>query len=245
MYQVNLYASAGKSFKAPAIDQLFDQRQTPVPFPPFAIAISNGELQPQRGDNYEAGAYSQLLLPDRGRVEVSAAVYRMDMRDELDFSFAEFKLINIGKSRHEGVEVGVKYFDQLGLTGFANYALQSTTFRNGDNVGNFVKAVPRDLIETGVSFAHTSGIAVGLRYSGARRIFLDDQNTRELENVDRVDVEVSARLAGVQVVLEVFNVLDAADISTGFQDPAGGPLRFIYPTAERHFKLGLRYRTGS
>jgi outer membrane receptor protein involved in Fe transport len=240
-YRVNVYASAGKSFKAPAIDQLFDQRQTPVPFPPFAISISNGELKPQRGDNFEVGAYSQLLVPDRGRAEVSVAAYRMDMRDELDFSFDEFRLINIGESRHEGIEVGAKYFDRLGVSAFANYALQSTTFRKGDNAGNFVKAVPRDLIDAGVSFVHTSGLAVGIRYSGAHRIYLDDQNTREIEPVDRVDVEVSASVAGTRIVLEVFNVLDASDFSTGFPDPAGSDARLLYPLAQRYFRLGLRY----
>ncbi len=240
--RVNLYVSAGQSFKAPAIDQLFDQRMTPVPFPPFAIAISNGELDPQRGDNLELGGYGQVLVPGRGRVEASLSLYRMDMRDELDFSFAEFRLINIGKSRHEGAEVGARYFDRSGVTAHVSYAYQSTTFRNGDNEGNYVKAVPRDLIDAGVSYAHTSGIGAGLRYSGARRIFLDDQNTRGLKDSDRLDAQLSFTKADATVMIEVFNLLDEANVSTGFPDPAGGDGRFLYPTAERYIKLGVIYR---
>src|SRR5690606_25095122 len=82
--RVNLYATVSGSFKAPAVDQLFDQRATPIPFPPFEVAISNGELKPQRGVNREVGLYGQSVVPGRGRVELSVAAYRMDMRDELD-----------------------------------------------------------------------------------------------------------------------------------------------------------------
>lgn len=240
--QVNVYATVSGSFKAPAVDQLFDQRATPVPFPPFEIAISNGELKPQRGVNREIGLYGQSVLPGRGRVDVSLAVYRMDMRDELDFSFQEFRLINIGRSRHDGVETGLKYFDRSGIAAFANYALQSTTFRNGDNEGNYVKAVPRDLINAGLSYMHRSGVSAGVSYSGARRIFLDDQNTRRLDNKDQFDVQVSAGVAGARISVEVFNVFDREGVSTGFPDPGGGDARFLYPTAERTVKLGVEYR---
>jgi outer membrane receptor protein involved in Fe transport len=242
--QVNIYATVSGSFKAPAVDQLFDQRATPVPFPPFEVAISNGELKPQRGVNREVGLYGQSVVPGRGRVEASLAAYRMDMRDELDFSFEEFRLINIGRSRHDGVETGLKYFDRSGVSAFANYALQSTTFRNGDNEGNYVKAVPRDLINAGFSYTHRSGVAAGLRYSGARRIFLDDQNARRLDDKDRFDVQVSARVAGARITVEVFNVFDREGVSTGFPDPGGGDARFLYPTAERTVKLGVEYRVG-
>lgn len=44
-----LYASIGRSFKAPTPDQLFDQRSIPVPFPPFRVSFSNPELKPQYG----------------------------------------------------------------------------------------------------------------------------------------------------------------------------------------------------
>ncbi len=240
--RANLYLSAGKSFKAPAFDQLFDQRLTPVPFDPFAIAISNGELKPQRGDNFEVGGYSQFVIPGRGRAELAISAYRMDMRDELDFSFAEFRLVNIGKSRHDGVEFGAKYADRSGFSGHMSYAQQATTFRNGDNKGKYVKAVPRDLIDVGAVFEHASGVSASVSYTGARRIFLDDQNTRRLDNIDRFDVGAGMQLAGVRVELQVFNVFDADDVATGFPDPAGGSTQFLYPSAERHFRLGLVYR---
>src|SRR5262245_28168311 len=50
----NVYATVGQSFKAPTLDQLFDQRRTPVPFPPFAISTSNSALEAQYGKTAEA-----------------------------------------------------------------------------------------------------------------------------------------------------------------------------------------------
>ena len=36
----NLFASVGRSFKAPTMDQLFDQRSIPVPFEPYRVTLS-------------------------------------------------------------------------------------------------------------------------------------------------------------------------------------------------------------
>ncbi|MEX1184116.1 MAG: TonB-dependent receptor, partial [Gemmatimonadota bacterium] len=53
----NLYITAGRSFKAPTLDQLFDQRSIGVPYPPFSVTLSNDQLRPQYGVNLEAGLY--------------------------------------------------------------------------------------------------------------------------------------------------------------------------------------------
>ena len=34
----------------------------------------------------------------------------MDMTDELDFDLATFRFVNIGESRHRGVEAGLKLY---------------------------------------------------------------------------------------------------------------------------------------
>ncbi|MGH9204384.1 MAG: TonB-dependent receptor, partial [Vicinamibacterales bacterium] len=53
----HVYVTVSRSFKAPSLDQLFDQRSIPVPFPPFSITTSNHALDPQYGTNYEIGVY--------------------------------------------------------------------------------------------------------------------------------------------------------------------------------------------
>ena len=57
-----LWLSASRTFKAPTLDQLFDQRPIPIPFPPFSLTTSNPDLDPQRGTSVEAGIYHDALL---------------------------------------------------------------------------------------------------------------------------------------------------------------------------------------
>ena len=52
----NWYANVSRSFKTATLDQLYDQRTIPVPFPPFGITISNDEL------NHNAVRASRLHL---------------------------------------------------------------------------------------------------------------------------------------------------------------------------------------
>ncbi|MGH7504435.1 MAG: TonB-dependent receptor, partial [Longimicrobiales bacterium] len=140
----HVYLTASRSFKAPTLDQLFDRRRLPVPFPPFAITTSNEQLDPQHGTNLEAGVYqSAALLPGTLTAELSLSVYQMDMKDELDFSVEMLRYVNIGRSRHRGVEAGIVLQGPRSGTAFVNYTLQSATSRVGENEGNYLKAIPR------------------------------------------------------------------------------------------------------
>ena len=58
----NVYATLSRSFKAPTLDQLYDQRNIPIPFPPFEIRTSNPDLKPQYGTSLELGLYHSIEL---------------------------------------------------------------------------------------------------------------------------------------------------------------------------------------
>ncbi|MDE0504080.1 MAG: TonB-dependent receptor, partial [Candidatus Poribacteria bacterium] len=129
----NLYANVSKSFKAPTLDQLYDQRsivfQIP-PNPPFKVLLSSGDLQPQTGTSFEAGGYHRsVLYPDLLHGELSFAAYTMDMKNELDFDLQQLKYLNIGKSRHQGIETGLRFTMKSSLNLFFNYTHQSAKSR--------------------------------------------------------------------------------------------------------------------
>ncbi len=236
----HFYATVNRSFKAPTLDQLFDQRSTPVPFPPFSITISNGTLKPQRGTNVEAGLYHRATLaPGRLSAELSLSVYRIAMEDEVDFDIQQFRYVNLGESRHEGVETGLKLYLPGGLTAFANYTYQSATLEAGPFEGNFLKAIPRDVIAGGLSYRHTSGLGGGLTLRSARRIFLDDANTLRLPAYTTLDARLSYRTGRFTLAAEVFNLTDTDYSTTGFPDPAGSEVVFFYPAAERTVRFGV------
>ncbi len=236
----HVYLAASRSFKAPTLDQLFDQRPIPVPFPPFSLTTSNAALSPQHGVNLEVGASHTFRAATPSPIALSATVYHMDMKDELDFDVATLRYINIGRSRHRGIELGLSA-DRLGPLSFiSNYTLQAATARSGESSGKSLKAIPRHALSTGVGI--TPGGAFDLRFTAthSRAMFLDDENTRRIPNYTRVDAQLSRRVGAMEVVLGARNLLDSRYSSTGFLDPSGSGQAYFYPAAGHTFSLGLR-----
>ena len=238
----HVYATVGRSFKAPTLDQLYDQRRIPIPVPPFAATTSNPELAPQRGRSAEAGLYHGITLrPGMLAAELSVAAYEMKMKDELDFDVQTLRYVNIGRSKHRGVETGIRV-DALGRgAAFLNYTLQRVTAEAGPNAGNYLKAIPRNTFSGGVSVTPLVQLETGAFVSHHRDIFLDDANTITLPDYTRVDARLAYVLRGVRVFLDVRNVFDAHYSTTGFPDPSGSGAVYYYPAASRSVEIGVRY----
>lgn len=235
----NAWVSAGRSFKAPTLDQLFDRRRLPVPFPPFATTISNALLEPQHGTSIEAGVY-QRAAAGSFTILSSLSVYGMEMEDELDFDVPTLRYVNIGRSRHQGVEAGVTVNGPGSAAAFLNYTRQDAVARSGENAGRRLKAIPRHFTTAGVSVSPAGGLEAALMLSHARGIFLDDANTMTLPPYTHIDARLGHAIGGVRLTLDVRNVFDARYSTTGFPDPAGSAELYYRPAAGRTFELGAR-----
>lgn len=239
----HVYVTAGRSFKAPTIDQLFDQRAIPIPFPPYAVTTSNPELDPQYGSSVEAGLYHRAaLVPNTVQARLALSAYQMDMRNELDFDLQQFRYVNIGRSRHRGVEAGVTVDAPRATRAFANYTRQDATSRLGDNAGKQLKAVPRDSWTLGLTRVPPHGPGVALTSTTLSHTWLDDANTRPLASSTRVDARVSYPLAGVRLSVDVRNLFDRKYSTTGYPDPAGSGTLLLYPAAGRVVTVGVESR---
>lgn len=232
------YASASRSFKAPTLDQLYDLRALPVPFPPFAVRIASDQLIPQEGVSLEAGLYHTALLADDITARLSASAYTMDMTNEIDFSFETFSNVSIGKSRHRGVETALALDHAGGTSGFLNYTHQDVTLQAGDNKGNYVKAVPRHTISGGLSTRFESA-TLGLTFRHLDGMWVDDSNTVSLDGYSTIDFRAGWERGDYRVILDVYNLLDTSYNSTAYPDPAGSDVLFIFPAAGRTFALGV------
>ena len=234
---VSVYATAGRSFKAPTLDQLFDQRSIPVPFPPYSVTTSNARLKPQYGTNLEGGIY---VL--EGRLTANLSAYQMDMKDELDFDVATLRYLNIGRSRHRGFEIGGRYEPQPGVSVFMNRTIQQAKARSGENSGKYLKAIPRQIVSGGITSHPLSRLDFSTVYTEYRRIFLDDANERRIPDYTRFDIYLGVRLTSdMSVTLEARNATRVTYSTTGFPDPAGGEDAYFFPAATRSLRLGLRY----
>lgn len=236
----HFFASVSRSFKAPTLDQLFDQRPIPVPFPPFTLTTSNASLSPQYGMNYEAGMRHAADLHGGARLDLSLSVYQMDMRNELDFDVSTLRYVNIGRSRHRGAEAGATWSASGLWSLFTSYTLQAATSRAGGNAGKALKAVPRQAVAAGVSISPDELPEMRLTSTHARDIYLDDANTVKLPSWTRFDIEVGQRIGPLALMLQVRNVLGARHSTTGFLDPSGTGQVYYHPAAGRTLQLGLR-----
>ena len=235
----NAYLTVSRSFKAPTLDQLYDLRSIPVPFPPFAIRTSNPDLDPQSGTNIEVGLYQSAELSASLRGSASVSVYNMDMKDELDFSVESFSYVNIGRSRHRGVEAGATLGGVRAST-FANYTLQDVKSRSGDNEGKRLKAIPRQTLSAGLSVHPWRMLETSLLVTNVRDVYLDDANSVELPDFTRLDARAALGVRGISVFVEVRNLLDERYSSTGFLDPGGSGEAYFHPAAGRVIELGIR-----
>lgn len=235
----SVYLTAGRSFKAATLDQLFDQRPIPVPFPPFSLTTSNPLLRPESGTSIEAGVYQEGAWSSF-HATGSASVYQMDMKDELDFDLQTLRYVNIGSSRHRGVEAGLSLSGPSGTSLFANYTLQSARSRSGDNAGNYLKAIPRHTVSGGANVTLFSRLAASVTVTAIGGAYLDDANTIELPAFTRVDARTSYPFGAVTLVVEVRNLLDAKYNTTGYLDPSGTGQAYFYPAAGRMLSAGLR-----
>ena len=238
----NWYANVTRSFKTATLDQLFGQRQIPVPGAPYTISLSNSQLKPQRGISIETGLYHRVvLIPGNLSGELSLSVYQMDMEDELDLQFETFQYANIASSRHRGIELGFQ-LDKLDLASFRfNYTLQNVTYRTGDYEGNFVKAIPRDFLSAAVSMPILEKIQTMVAVQSTRRIWLDDANTIDLPNFSSVDFKMTYALNRFTIEFEAINLMNNFFSTTGFLDPGGSDIVFLYPAAGRALQAGLRF----
>jgi outer membrane receptor protein involved in Fe transport len=150
--------------------------------------------------------------------------------------------VNIGRSRHRGLEAGVTLDASRSTSAFANYTRQDATSRIGDNAGRQLKAVPRDSWALGLTRVTAHGLGLALTSTTRAHTWLDDANTRPLASSTRVDARLSYPLAGIRVSVGVRNLLDREYSTTGYPDPAGSGTLLLYPASGRVVTVGIESR---
>ncbi len=139
--EVNAFASFRESFRAPSEGQLFRQ----------GAAESSVTLNPVRARSHEAGLRGEVA----NRFGYEVALFRLDVRDDiLNFVRPEdgtTESVNAGRTRHQGVELGVTARLPAGLVGDLSWTRAShryLTWSPRSNLsfdGNRVEAAPRNL----------------------------------------------------------------------------------------------------
>ena len=184
---VTAYVQVARAFKAPTLDQRFDQRSI------LGFTISNPALRAQHANNYEAGV--------RG-ANWEAVAYLMDVDDEIDLDLRAFRYANIGHSRHRGVETSWRgRFASLGYT---------WTRVEADGAHQ-LKNIAEHVVRGALDFAN---VHIGVEHSAGR--WLDDANQIPLDDATIVDLRVAKTIRSFTAAIEANNLFDTRYAPLGF-----------------------------
>lgn len=269
---VSLYASAGQSFRAPAVIELAcADPENPCPLP-FALG-DDPPLDPVVATTYEAGTAWV-----RGFASLGASVYRTEVRDDIflfpykeenepEGSTIDGFFANLERTRREGIELDARVVWPLGHSLYANYAFTLATFQvedvelfsireeaGGENEiepGDRLPLVPAHTARAGATLALTGAIQLGadLRYTGKRWLRGDEANEEEpLAPFLVADARATYRIGAWEIQGLVDNVLGTRYTAFGtfnLNQAAGGALeRFLTPGQPRSVRLVLRREFG-
>ena len=244
----NLYVTLTRSFKAATLDQLSDQRPVTagffIPTGPGSFAFlsqslspfSNAQLNPQKATNAELGVYQRLGFSEKIHGELMVSVYRTEVKDEIDFDLTSLRYQNLHRSRHQGLEGGLRLYWPSRMTTFVNYTWSGVKFTSGENDGKALKAIPGQAINFGAMYESATGLGAGLTWSVVRDTYLDDANIRRLPNYQVGNARLAYRRDAVTLFLDVDNLLDKKFSTTGYVVFGRA---YFYPAAGRRFRGGL------
>jgi len=241
----NAFVSYAGSFKAPTLEQLYDQRpyfvdfDGPGPSPPFVLRLSSHGLEPQRGHHVEGGFRTRLGSGLWG----DAPAYYAHSSDEIGFDLASFRVSNIEKSIHYGIEGQIELAEHSGWSGSLSYAWTIAEFDGGAHDGKQINTVPEHQVFARASYAHRWGGSVTGELSYVARQWIDEDNLYELDPYAVGNVGLTQEVGSAEVFLSVRNLFDERYATLGYVtiDEFGNDLALYYPAQRRSYRLGLRF----
>jgi len=189
-----LYASIGGGIEAPAFNEI-------DPPPPFDTLTSlNPFLDPMRSTSYELGARG-LLAGDEGnvgRLSYDAALYWIDVANDIIPFDGGAYFFTAGKSRRRGAELGLDWTPWAPLTVSGALTLSKNEYLEYKNdLGTFDGKEVAGLPETAFEGTAHARVLPGVTLSGTLKhvggYFADDANTAAVKAFDILGLRRTTR----------------------------------------------------
>lgn len=201
--QTKLRASIASGFKVPSLYNLFDPMS------------GNADLEPEKSINYEVGFEQELF---GGYTQISSIYYVTEYKDLFFFDpMNNFRAINLGAARVEGVELDIKNSigDLLNIDLSYNYLFKAKDRTTDlDLVGR-----AKNSWSLNVSYQVTRNLftSINFRYQGSRFNFLGDK----LSGFERLDLSTKYELdLKTNFYLNIENLFnDKTQQVDGFNEP--------------------------
>lgn len=235
----SLFGRSGRSFRIATIDEIFDQYGGPS----FDSRITL--LEPQTSQDNEAGVDYKS-----GNNKVRAAVFQMNLRNEIHYNAITYSNMNLSPTRRYGLEVEGTHNYSEAFTVTAAYSYTVAKFREGTyggvNVsGNDIPLVPRQRIALSSSWAVSEKTTVSgtANHVGKQHFDNDQANTfgQQMPAYTVVDLKLSHHTGSWLLAAAVNNLFDRRYFTYAIASTATAGKYNAYPMAERNFSLNATY----
>ena len=233
----SVFIRANRSLRFPLTDEL-------VVYDFFAGRINlNSNLKPQRGKHYEIGI-RHYFTPD---IRANVTLFRANISDEIFFNPDTFTNTNHPKTRHEGLEMGIKADLFKKLTIFTNYTYEKAKFRSDPFDGNYIPAVPKHKGNMGILVHNVIPgflFSIDYRWVGSSYLISDQANQDEkLRRYHTLNSRISYDRDGIRAFLGVDNITDTEYSEYGVSSSWSGAS--YYPAPERTWTAGIEINWGA
>lgn len=232
---INLYGSVSHGFSPLSLENTL--------LPDGQI---NTDLEPETGWNYEVGSRGTLISQ---KLQYNLAIYRLDVKNLLvsrRVAQDQFIGVNAGKTRHDGLELGIYYqwvsTHSFDLSTFLNYTRNNYTFEefvDGDNdfSGNELTGVPSEVINAGIDIDSKFGLYGNINYqyvgsqpiTDSNNLFSDSYNITNLKVGYRKEIFKQFTMNAFFGVNNIFDESYASQILINASSFGGNAPRYFYP----------------
>ncbi len=175
-----IFAALGGGIEAPAFNEI-------DPPPPFDTLTSlNPFLEAVESTTFELGARGSAVVPAGGTLRYDAAVYQINVRNDLvPFNGGAYFLTS-GKSRRRGFELGVEWLPVAAVTIGGTLTLTDNTYLEypgdlGDFANRDIAGLPKTVGGVHAGWTSPWGIATDVGIESIGTYFADDANSAEAE----------------------------------------------------------------
>lgn len=225
----SVFANANRSFRFPAADEYNDV---------WAVPPVNTGLRPQGADTFELG-----VKHNAGKIKADASVYRMDVKDEIYYDFANSRNANYEKTVHQGIDLSLKAEAGACTDVKAQYGYTDAYFNGGVNDKKHVPLVPKHKLNLGIDQKLTRDLmlAVSGTFTGKRPFLNDNANALTfLNGYFILDASTTWKQKNLSLSFGVNNILNKRYSEYASSNPATSK-KVYYPSPERNFFTKLTY----
>ena len=229
-----VFVRAGQVYRYPFVDEQLS-------YYGFGADRLYRNIETEKGENYETGFEAALA----SNVTAGVTLFRLNMRNEINYNGATMQNENMDRDRRQGVEASCAVRPADGCRLSASYTYTDAEFTGGANDGRELPLAPRHEATAAAELdlpGHLT-FSAALNYVGEQVLGGDYANTQErLDAYTTVDAGlryVAVHPKGLQIFAGVDNVFDERYAAVAYK---GLTTDGYYPAAGRTYKAGVSQR---